>query len=143
MYCKYCGEEFQSDDAVVCVKCGAPKGKGDNYCQNCGKAVPKNAAICMNCGVALTELPDADAKSKLVAGLLGIFLGQFGVHNFYLGYNQKAIIQLVCTIIGYLTSCLFIGGFIVAGIAIWGLVEGIMILTGHIAVDGKGKKLKE
>ena len=26
-------------------------------------------------------------KSKMAAGLLGIFLGTFGVHNFYLGYT--------------------------------------------------------
>ncbi|MFV0464955.1 MAG: TM2 domain-containing protein [Lachnospiraceae bacterium] len=143
MYCKYCGEEFQTENAVVCVKCGAPKGKGENYCQNCGKAVPQNAAICMSCGVAINELPDAEAKSKIVAGVLGILLGQFGVHNFYLGYNQKAIIQLVCTIVGYLTSCLFFGAFIVAGIAIWGIVEGIMILTGNINVDASGRKLRD
>lgn len=35
-------------------------------------------------------MPDANtnpnAKSKMAAGLLGIFLGSFGVHNFYLGY---------------------------------------------------------
>lgn len=51
-------------------------------------------------------MPDANtnpnAKSKMAAGLLGIFLGSFGVHNFYLGYTTKAVIQLVCTIVGIL-----------------------------------------
>ena len=54
---------------------------------------------------------------KLIAGLLGIFLGGFGVHKFYLGYSKEGIIQLVITIV----TC---------GIAsIIGLIEGILYLT--------------
>lgn len=142
-YCKHCGEAYATEQAVVCVKCGAPKGKGNNFCNNCGRAVAQNAAVCMNCGVALEEAPDANAKSKIAAGLLGIFLGHLGVHNFYLGYTNKAVIQLVLSIVGYLLTCLGIGVFLVAGSAIWGLVEGIMILTGSINTDGQGKKLKD
>lgn len=143
MYCKHCGGLYSTDQAVVCVKCGAPKGKGTSYCNNCGSPVNSGAAVCMNCGVSLEEAPDADAKSKLVAGLLGIFLGYFGVHNFYLGYTKKAVLQLVLTIIGFLTSCIIIGVFLVIGISIWGLVEGIMILVGNINTDGQGRKLKD
>lgn len=143
MYCKYCGEKYTTDEAVMCVKCGAPKGKGNNYCPNCGRAVPQNAVVCMNCGVSLEELPGSDAKSKIAAGLLGIFLGQLGVHNFYLGYTSKAVIQLVLTIVGYITMCFGIGALLVGGISIWGLVEGIMILTGNIDRDAMGRKLKD
>lgn len=84
-----------------------------------------------------------DAKSKLVAGLLGIFLGTFGVHNFYLGYTGKAITQLVLTIVGYILCCVVVGIFLVIGIWIWSLVEAIMILTGKINVDGKGNPLAD
>ncbi len=83
----------------------------------------------------------AAPKSKMVAGLLGIFLGAFGVHNFYLGYKQKAIIQAILGGVGILTTCIVIGGFILAGVGIWGLIEGIMILAGNIAVDGDGNPL--
>ena len=69
-----------------------------------------------------------DQKSKVAAGLLGIFLGSFGVHNFYLGYTNKAVGQLVGTIIGFILSFIVIGIFIVLGIEIWALVEGILIL---------------
>ena len=41
-------------------------------------------------------------KSKLAAGLLGIFLGCFGVHNFYLGNTGKAVAQLLLTVIGWI-----------------------------------------
>ena len=82
-------------------------------------------------------------KSKMAAGLLGIFLGEFGIHNFYLGYTTKAIVQLSLTILGWILTCIVIGGFLVAGMAIWGLVEGIFILTGKINVDGHGVPLTD
>lgn len=87
-------------------------------------------------------------KSKLVAGLLGIFLGQLGIHNFYLGYTQKAVIQLCVTLGGYVLgtvlSVFCIGVLLYlapTGMAIWGLIEGIMILTGKINTDANGVAL--
>lgn len=142
MYCKNCGEQLAADNAVICVKCGTQKGQGKNYCQNCGKPVTPGAAVCTSCGVALTNATTDKSKSKITAGLLAIFLGCFGVHNFYLGYTAKAVIQLVCSIVGILLSCLFIGVFVVAGISIWALVEGIMILCGKIDKDAKGNLLE-
>jgi len=56
-------------------------------------------------------------KDKLTAGLLGILLGGFGIHHFYLGSTTSGIIQIVLTIV----TC---------GIgAILGLIEGILILV--------------
>lgn len=74
-------------------------------------------------------------KSKVTAGVLGILLGVFGVHNFYLGYTGKAVAQLLLTLL----SC----GALSFVSAIWGFVEGIMVLTGAINKDGKGLPLKE
>lgn len=74
-------------------------------------------------------------KSKLAAGLLGIFLGAIGIHNFYLGYTGKAVAQLLICVL----TC-GIGG-VVTGI--WGLIEGIMILAGSINTDARGVALKE
>ncbi len=64
----------------------------------------------------MTEIASAP-KSKLVAGLLGIFLGSIGVHKFYLGDSKAGIIRIVVTVV-----TLGIGG-------IWGFIEGIMILV--------------
>ena len=88
----------------------------------------------------------ADQKSKVAAGLLGIFLGQFGVHNFYLGNTGKAVGQLVGTIVGYVLLIVIIGIFIIAGISIWGLIEGILILSAQPGaqpwgVDARGVPL--
>ena len=141
--CKNCGEAYMTDEAVMCVKCGTAKWKGNRFCNNCGKAVAPNADICMNCGVSLRTVDPANAKSKIAAGLLAIFLGYFGVHNFYLGYTTKAVTQLVLTIVGLILCCIFVGVFLVIGIEIWGLVEGIMILTGKIDTDADGIPLKD
>ena len=66
-----------------------------------------------NAAAAATEAP----KQKLVAGLLGIFLGSLGVHSFYLGKTGKGILQIVVT-------------FVTFGVgALWGFIEGIIILV--------------
>ena len=74
-------------------------------------------------------------KSRIAAALLAFLFGIFGVHNFYLGYTGKAIAQLLVTLL----SCCML--FFVSGI--WGVVDGILILTGKIAVDAKGNPLGE
>lgn len=114
-FCRNCGEAYQTDEAVMCVKCGVKKGQGSSYCHNCGKPMNPQQMVCMNCGVENKPMAGPDAKSKITAGLLGIFLGSFGVHNFYLGYTSKAVIQLVCTIVGILTSCIVVGVFVEIG----------------------------
>ena len=126
MYCN------QMDDAAsVCVKCGVRAGEGSRYCPHCGAETGPGAAVCTKCGTALGQPISGEQKSKLVAGLLGIFLGGFGIHNFYLGNNKRGVIQIIVTLV----TC---------GIgAIWGFVEGIMILVGHINTDASGRPLKD
>ena len=54
----------------------------------------------------MTTLSDAEiSNKKLAAGLLGIFLGSFGVHKFVLGYNNAGIIMLVVSIAGGVVTC--------------------------------------
>ncbi len=122
--------------AAVCVNCGVAKGEGQNFCANCGAQTVAGAAVCTACGVAVAPQVDpAQQKSKIAAGLLGIFLGALGVHNFYLGNTGKAVAQLLITVL----SCGTLG--VVS--EIWGLVEGIMVLTGNISTDAKGVPLKD
>lgn len=64
-------------------------------------------------------------NKKLLAGLLAIFLGGFGIHKFILGYNKEGIILLVATIIL---------GAITCGLAAWvawvvTIIEGVIYLT--------------
>lgn len=90
MYCRNCGQPV-NPMADYCIKCGVSVGKGENFCPNCGFRVSEIADVCVRCGKSLSKLTP---KSKIAAGLLGIFLGCFGVHNFYLGYTGKAVAQL-------------------------------------------------
>ena len=119
------------------------------FCKYCGQAVEESAVFCSNCGANLKEAPSENSaaahesapvveqKSRLVAGLLGVLLGYLGVHNFYLGYTNKAVAQLLICIVG---ACLVVGPMVAF---IWGLVEGIQILTGSINKDANGVPLKE
>lgn len=129
-----------------------------NFCTNCGNKLNLNDTVCSNCGkeikdrvvreeVKAEKVEDKEftdvksekqnvylqAKNKIVAGLLGIFLGGFGVHNFYLGYTGKAIAQLLITVL----SCCMLS-FVSS---IWGFIEGILILSGNIDTDANGNKL--
>jgi TM2 domain-containing membrane protein YozV len=119
-----------NDQAVVCVSCGVPVGKGNNFCPACGGETNPEAQICIKCGVDITSI--GTQKSKLVAGLLGIFLGCIGVHRFYLGYTTIGVLQIVATLL----TC---------GIAsLWGFIEGILILAGSaITKDAHGNPLKD
>lgn len=113
------------------------------FCTNCGNELDENKKFCPNCGKEIgvsnisenKEVSNGDRKSKIAAGLLGIFLGTFGVHNFYLGYTSKAVGQLLITVL----SC----GILSFVSYIWGLIEGIMILTGSINVDANGNPLQD
>lgn len=134
MYCRNCGAEMDPN-AAVCVNCGVPAGKGEAHCQNCGQQTYQGASVCTHCGAALNRPVFGPQKSKLAAGLLGILLGSLGIHNFYLGYTTKGIIQLLLTLL----TCGF--GAIIS--SIWGLIEGVMILTGSISTDANGVPMKE
>jgi TM2 domain-containing membrane protein YozV len=76
-------------------------------------------------------------KSKLVAGLLGIFLGGLGIHRFYLGFTKIAVIQLILTVV--------LGFFTFGIVGLWGVVEGIMIIAGsaHFRADAHGVPLRD
>ena len=55
-------------------------------------------------------------QKKLIAAILGIFLGGLGVHKFYLGYMKAGIINLILTFVCGIGSLI-------------GLIEGIIYLT--------------
>jgi len=128
---------------MFCKQCGKPIDDGQELCEDC-KNAQANAntsnqgsaqTINVNVNSGNTNNVNPQAKSKMAAGLLGIFLGAFGVHNFYLGYTGKAVAQLLISLL----SC----GFLAFASSIWGLIEGILILTGSISVDGNGIPLRD
>jgi TM2 domain-containing membrane protein YozV len=94
-----------------------------------GYGMPYGASPAAPYGVhPVTGAPYSD-KSKLVAGLLQIFLGGFGVGRFYLGDTKTGVWQIVVTVL----TC---------GIgSIWGLIDGIIILATD-STDSQGRPLR-
>jgi len=75
-------------------------------------------------GIFLEKNVSSGKKSKIVAGLLAIFLGGFGIHKFYLGCTKSGIITLILFIFGMIL--LFIPTMIIGTIA---FIEGILYIV--------------
>lgn len=105
------------------------------YCQHCGKEIADDAVVCIHCGREVKAFRGsksyAGQKSRIAAGLLGIFLGGIGAHRFYLGYTGIGIAQIFVTLV-----TLGIG-------SLWGFIEGILILTGSFNQDANGMPLRD
>lgn len=61
---------------------------------------------------------DSQAKNKILAGILGVFLGAFGLHKFVLGYKMEGLIMLLTSILS--------GGTLAPVVTIVGLIEGLI-----------------
>lgn len=61
----------------------------------------------------------ATDKSRVAAYFLAVYLGFLGIHNFYLGYMKKAVIQLLISV--------FICGIGVPVSFIWALVDALRL----------------
>ena len=137
MYCRNCGKELNKN-ADYCTNCGVATTKGNSYCSACGAETNENADVCVKCGANLSK-QKKEPKSKIAAGLLGVFLGVFGVHRFYLGYTTIGVIQLVLSVVLGIFTC----GISTAAISIWGFIEGILIICGSvITTDADGNPLQ-
>ncbi len=79
-------------------------------------------------------------SNKSFAGLLALFFGALGIHNFYLGFTGKAIAQVLLTCLGWI---LFGLGPLAA--IVWSIVEGVQILTSDYGApahrDARGVEL--
>ncbi|GAB2777804.1 hypothetical protein GCM10027073_07980 [Streptomyces chlorus] len=65
-------------------------------------------------------------KSKIVAGLLQIFLGTLGIGRFYVGSVGIGIAQLL--------TC--------GGLGLWSLIDGVMFLVSNDRTDKQGRVLR-
>ena len=127
MKCEYCENEVPA---------------GGSRCPSCGAAVriaatlqqqqqaqtllePVGMQSQMRTGVYTGEEP-IELKNKWCFILLGIFLGAFGIHNFYTGYVGRGIVKLLVTIL----SGLMLGW----ASWIWAIVE---VCT--VRIDAKGR----
>lgn len=135
-----------SEHATLCPHCGAPNKPGATVCEYCEKPLvetaqaaapeaeseiksysqPNSQSYSQSGSQSYTQSESqtpVGAKSKLVAALLGIFLGSLGIHKFYLGYKREGFIMLGVGLIG---SMIFT--FIGSAVGFLGLVEGVIYL---------------
>jgi len=147
MYCKNCGREIP-DQAVICVGCGVSAGTGSKYCSNCGKETNENAAVCLACGCELERGDNGKTskKEKKTALLFALFIGQWGIHEFYLGYHTRGIIRVIAFFLFLVLFFLFndplqtIGALGIMGLNVWTIIEIIQIARGKMK-DAKGNDL--
>ncbi len=133
MYCRTCGIPLDPR-ATACSHCDSPKDSGRHYCSGCGRRTEPEDLTCPHCGCSL-ERASVSSQSRRVAGWLGIFLGTFGIHNFYLGKPGRGLCQLLIPVLS-LGTLFFLS-------TLWGLAEGIGCLRGRRATDGDGLPLGE
>lgn len=74
--------------------------------------------------------PTKAVKRKYVAAVLALLLGFTGAHRFYLGFYKLGLAQLALT------------GLTVGYGALWGFIEAVLLFTGNINKDAKGRPLK-
>lgn len=79
--------------------------------------------------------PGYSQKSRVAAGILGMLLGAYGMHSFYLGNTSRGLMQLLISIL----TC-GVGAIIMQ---IWGVVDGIKLLDRRINTDANGVFLKD
>lgn len=99
MICQACSTEINGK--LVCSQCSAAAvqqttiGPNDRYCKSCGAIINKDAEICPKCGVRQIPVPTVSSgKSRVVAAILALFLGNIGAHKFYLGKTGEGLVYL-------------------------------------------------
>lgn len=116
----------------------------NRYCPYCGSLLDLKDKSCSKCGAPITykninenktTTTNVEGKSKIVACILALFLGTLGIHNFYLGYNKKAMLELLLTILSF--------GILSIISEILAIIDLVMIVTGSTSVDGDGNPLTD
>lgn len=62
-------------------------------------------------------------KQRIIAIVLALLFGVYGVHWFYLNNNNKGLTYLITTIIGFVTSFLIIGLIPLLVISIMSIID--------------------
>ena len=143
MFCRKCGVEL-AENAAVCTNCGVSRGAASDYCPHCGSPTVAEAVICVKCGCSVKDngansFSDG-VKSKLIAGLLAIFLGHLGLHEFYLGDKKRGKMKIFATVGSALLCFVGIGVIGFLGVWIWNIFDAVKIFTGK-RTDADGNLL--
>ena len=83
------------------------------HCRGCGNEIHESAETCPSCGAPQQISVTRTGKSKVLAALLALFLGSFGVHRFYLGQWWGLFYLLLCwtgipTLVSFVETIVFL-----------------------------------
>lgn len=86
-----------------------------------------------------TGYPAGATKSKVVAALLALFLGGFGIHDFYMKRTGRGVGKLSLLIVGAIPLM----GWIHFILGVWVIIDFVRILLGHgeMGYDKRGTPL--
>jgi len=130
--------------AVFCTKCGAQNDDYSQFCGQCQATLPvissrpaafqadyqppfqtgyeplQSPAPIYGQGAGV-DWQRLGADKKILAGILGIVVGGFGIHKFILGYQKEGLTMLLVSVL----SC----GTLAGVMHVVGIIEGIVYLT--------------
>lgn len=131
MICQYCNNALPND-VRTCPSCGAPVPEVKNESDPADKkeikkldlniATPKNNKPIITLADGSQTQGDYEPKIRTVYMVLSfLFLGLFGIHNFYAGYIGRGFIQMIITVfLWWLIFPLVI-------VYIWNILEAVCI----------------
>jgi TM2 domain-containing membrane protein YozV len=109
---------------------GAPPEQGDQVKFDLRGVIPFN----INLYAAVLDKSQG-VKRKAIAVALAFLAGFVGAHRFYLGYYRLAVTQII------VNGLLWMAGL--PGYAfLWGFVEAVLLLGGHLDKDAEGRPFK-
>jgi len=77
----------------------------NKFCSGCGELLHQDAVVCPKCGVGqrsvrgTTYQVGKQTPNRVLAIVLCLILGTFGVHRFYVGQTGVGLVMLLCTVL--------------------------------------------
>ena len=122
MKCEYCENEVPTG-VNRCPSCGAVISFNKEAQQDNQSVVHQAHNVVHSTALPAASQSNAyllaDQKSRAVYVIVGFLLGEFGVHNFYAGYNGRGIAQLLITTLSF--------GLLFWVSWIWAVIEMLII----------------
>lgn len=141
--CRSCNKQISRLDKDYCPYCGAPNPISATY---------ETQDMTKEFGFSFANESLAKTKSHHAYGLLCMFLGYFGIHEFYVGKPRRGIIEILITlfIVGGIGSIVFflawpnVFAYLIPFFAIWviDVIWGIFLYRANSIKDGKGELLR-
>ena len=103
-----------------------------------GAGLPTPPSAVPSCPMPVQGNPNA--KDRVIYVLLAIFLGEFGIHNFFAGFSNRAITQLILCLVGIPIAALMtcgVGLLLYVPLKIWAIVEACTVTKDANGVNFK------